>query len=107
MHDKERRKRAQENSKTLQHIVETTVFLGAQGLPFRGHRENDPSKNPENILACLNLLKKSNLYLEKHLGKKKQKGSRTMTFWKIQEELIKLIGRRLHIQREKGLFENL
>ena len=51
MHDKERRKRAQENSKTLQHIVETTVFLGAQRLPFQGHRENDPSKNPGNI--CL------------------------------------------------------
>ena len=78
-------------------ITRSVVFLGTQGLPFRGHDESleNDQKNPGNFLASLQLLKQYDKNLENNLKKKSSsKGSVTMTSHKVQDELISIIGKK-------------
>ena len=43
-------------SRMLQHHVDATVFLAAQGLAFRGHDESQASSNRGNFIELLDLL---------------------------------------------------
>jgi hypothetical protein len=48
--DNEHKKQALENRNYLKEIIRSIIFLAKQGLPFRGHRENDESANKGNLL---------------------------------------------------------
>ena len=60
-------KEVQLNRKNLATIISATFFLAKQGLPFRGHDENDKTKNNGNFLELLNLLAEDNIELKKHM----------------------------------------
>ena len=94
---KEIKERAIKNTEILKGITRSVVFLGTQGLPFRGHDESleNDQKNPGNFLASLQLLKQYDKNLENNLKKKSSsKGSVTMTSHKVQDELISIIGKK-------------
>lgn len=48
----------------LKRIVAVTSFLGKQGIPLRGHDEQDPTHNPGNFLECMQLLKQFDPFLQ-------------------------------------------
>ncbi|CAF4636014.1 unnamed protein product [Rotaria sp. Silwood1] len=48
--DNEHKKQTLENRNYLKEIIRSIIFLAKQGLPFRGHREDDESKNKGNLL---------------------------------------------------------
>ena len=49
-------------------IIKVEVFLAKQGLPLRGHEENESSSNKENFLKLLDLLSETDTDLRDHLG---------------------------------------
>uniref|UniRef100_A0A3Q2TPK1 THAP-type domain-containing protein n=1 Tax=Fundulus heteroclitus TaxID=8078 RepID=A0A3Q2TPK1_FUNHE len=55
-----------ERRQYLKRIVGVTTFLGKQGIPFRGHDEQDTSHNPGNFLECMQLLKEFDPFLQKY-----------------------------------------
>ncbi|XP_061923369.1 uncharacterized protein LOC133663136 [Entelurus aequoreus] len=55
-----------ERREYLRQIVAVTSMLGRQGLPFRGHDEGRDSTNRGNCLACMELLKEFDPFLQKH-----------------------------------------
>lgn len=55
-----------ERRQYLQRIVGVTTFLGKQGIPFRGHDEQEASQNPGNFLECMKLLKQFDPFLQKY-----------------------------------------
>uniref|UniRef100_A0A1A7Z5R3 DUF4371 domain-containing protein n=1 Tax=Iconisemion striatum TaxID=60296 RepID=A0A1A7Z5R3_9TELE len=55
-----------ERREYLRRIVAVTSMLGRQGLPFHGHDEGEDSPNRGNFLACIELLKEFELFLQKH-----------------------------------------
>ncbi|KAL4007591.1 hypothetical protein ACER0C_001443 [Sarotherodon galilaeus] len=55
-----------ERREYLRRIVAVTSMLGRQGLPFRGHDEGEDSPNRGNFLACMELLKEFDPFLQKH-----------------------------------------
>lgn len=55
-------------------VINVLKLIGKQGLPFRGSIESaftldDENNNHENFLEIINLLKKYDVLLEKHLEK--------------------------------------
>lgn len=61
------------NRQVMKRIVDTIIFLGKQGLAFRGHREclNHPALNTGNFLEALKYLSKYDSTTENHLEKAK------------------------------------
>lgn len=55
-----------ERTKCLRRIVAVTSMLVTQGLPIRGHDESRDGTNRGNFLACLELLKEFDPFLQKH-----------------------------------------
>ncbi len=55
-----------ERRQYLGRVVGVTTFLGKQGISFRGHDEQDASRNPGNFLECMKLLKKFDPFLQKY-----------------------------------------
>ena len=56
--DQQRKTQVNKNRAALKSIISSVVFLGVQGLPFRGHRDdmkmlNDPAHNPGNFQSLL------------------------------------------------------
>ncbi len=47
-------------------VVGVTKFLGKQGISFRGHDEQDASRDPGNFLECMKLLRKFDPFLQKY-----------------------------------------
>ena len=93
----ERSKHAAKNRLKLQSIAETVIFLGRQGLSFRGHRddssavEEDPYSNHGNFLALLQFrIKAGDRVLEDHL--KTAAGNVLYTSKTTQNELISICG---------------
>ena len=56
----QRKKEVDENRRYLINIIETLIFLGRQGISFRGHRENSVSLNKGNFLELLAFRAKDN-----------------------------------------------
>lgn len=55
-----------ERREYLRRTVAVTSMLGRQGLPFRGHDEGEDSTNRGNFLACMELLKEFDPFLQTH-----------------------------------------
>lgn len=53
-----------ERRQYLHRIVAVTSFLGKQGIPFRGHDEQESSENPGNFIECMTLLKQFDPFLQ-------------------------------------------
>ena len=56
----------------LKRLLDVTMFLAKQNLPFRGHRENMLSENKGNFLQLIELLSKYDPVLREHLIKLEQ-----------------------------------
>ncbi|KAL2094475.1 hypothetical protein ACEWY4_009197 [Coilia grayii] len=50
----------------LKRIVAVTSMLGAQGLPFRGNDESIESTDRGNFVACMELVRKFDPFMQKH-----------------------------------------
>ncbi|KAL2094480.1 hypothetical protein ACEWY4_009199 [Coilia grayii] len=50
----------------LKRIVAITSMLGAQGLPFRGNDDSIESTNRGNFVACMELVRKFDPFMQKH-----------------------------------------
>lgn len=101
------REKREKNTEVLHTLVDSVLYLAIQGLPFRGHDESlkDDSKNPGNFLRLLNLLKKYDTNLNESISlKSKKKGAKEMTSWKIQNEIIDVVGKKNINQQFKRLF---
>ena len=101
------REKREKNTKVLHTLVDSVLYLAIQGLPLRGHDESlkDDSKNPGNFLCLLNLLKKYDTNLNESISlKSKKKGAKEMTSWKIQNEIIDVVGKKNINQQFKKLF---
>uniref|UniRef100_A0A452GX58 DUF4371 domain-containing protein n=1 Tax=Gopherus agassizii TaxID=38772 RepID=A0A452GX58_9SAUR len=65
------RKEREKNRMILRRIIDAVLFLGIQGLAFRGHCEyrglGSPSTNEGNFLELIKLLAKNDTLLEQHL----------------------------------------
>ena len=60
------------NRNIMKRVVDTVVYLGKQGLAFRGHRESltdGPEVNKGNFLESLNYLSAYDVTIENHLEK--------------------------------------
>jgi hypothetical protein len=51
----------------LTRLIDVTVHLAKQELPFRGHNETQDSSNRGNYIETLNLLAKHDTVLDAHL----------------------------------------
>ena len=89
---KQLREKRSENTKVLSIIIDAVLYLSKQGLALRG--SSGEGKNPGNFLALLETLSIENEIIKKHL-KKPLKKNATMTSWKIQNELLDVIGREI------------
>ncbi|KAM9119888.1 zinc finger MYM-type protein 1-like isoform 2-T2 [Pangshura tecta] len=91
------RKEIEKNRMILRRIIDAVLFLGIQGLAFRGHREyrglGSPSTNEGNFLALIKLLAKSDTLLEQHL----LRSDRNATYLSpdIQNDLIQSLSAEL------------
>ena len=73
-------------------IVRAFLFLGKQGLPFRGDNEDlNITKNPGNFLALLKCFSVSDSILFDHLNKPRAKNA-TYISSRSQNEIINVIG---------------
>ena len=91
-------KQLEENQKVIESLFKCVMFLGKQGLPFRGHRDDDiewedPSDeeaNLGNFIALVRFRAETDSVLKKHLEnapKNAQYTSKT-----IQNQLIDIVG---------------
>ena len=78
-------------------IIDTVLFLSQQGLPFRGHREQQgrgsSDLNEGNFLELLKLLSKYDSILADHLAFSKR--NETYLSHQIQDELIRALADQL------------
>ncbi|CAF0940276.1 unnamed protein product [Adineta steineri] len=81
----EHKKKTLENRNYLKEIIRTIIFLAKQGLPFRGHREDNESLNKGNLLELLELRSLDNELIKKKLSILKY------THHSIQNELLLII----------------
>lgn len=56
----------------LHRLLDITLFLAKQNLPFRGHRESESSLNKGNFLELVEMLSKYDAVLKEHLMRLKQ-----------------------------------
>ena len=82
-----------DNKHVLRQIVQAIIFLGKQGLPLRGDKEDisDSTKNPGNFLALLKMLSNNDPLLFRHLHAPRAKNA-TYLSPRIQNEVISIIG---------------
>ena len=87
------KKEIEKNRIILESIIDAVLYLGKQGLAFRGHRESqglgDPTLNEGNFLELIKLLSKKDDLLKQHLIF----GDRNATYLSpdMQNDLIKSI----------------
>ena len=66
----------EKNRKVVKRLMDITLYLAKQGIPFRGHREyaglGAPSVNEGNFLELLKLMARYDSILENHLNEKKK-----------------------------------
>ena len=83
------KKTVEENRQYLKAIIDTIIFLGKQGISFRGHRENDESLNKGNFLELLTFRSKDNSLISRFFANKEK--FVTYTSHNIQNELLDII----------------
>ena len=85
-------KQLNENKHILHQIVRAILYLGKQGLPFRGDVKNlSLPHNPGNFLALLKVFAENDEILKKHLTTPKAKNA-TYLSPRSQNEIINVIG---------------
>jgi len=86
--DEKKRETIRENRNILKRLIDGTVLLAKQELPFRGHDESETSNSKGNFVEILGLLRQYDSLLDSHLSAKKAfKGTSSH----IQNDLIKSI----------------
>ena len=101
--NKIRVKEEEERMIMLNGVISVTKLLAQQGLPFRGHREeedlNQPDENHGNFLECVDLLGQHNFVIQKKMEKMKQsqalhsgRGTTTLVSKTTQNEIIEILG---------------
>jgi len=86
--DEKKRETIRENRNILKRLIDGTVLLAKQELPFRGHDESETSNSKGNFVEILGLLRQYDSLLDSHLSAKKAfKGTSS----DIQNDLIKSI----------------
>ena len=90
---KSERQQVERNRQIVRRLVDATLFLGRQGLPFRGHREfaglGAPDINEGNFLELLKLLARYDAITEQHLSS--SAGHVSYLSHQTQNELISAI----------------
>ena len=98
--DKARMQLLERNKSLSKAVFETVKVLGAQGMPFRGHREhlNDNSVNKGNFLTLMDLLAKYDPKLEEALNQIKSvqanpdtRNQCTLTSNNTQNQIIDIV----------------
>lgn len=91
MLDARRKQNIIKNREILSYIIETVLFLGRQGIAFRGHREDihSCSGNNGNFLELIKLISKYDPVLAQHISSRKKT---TYLSPEIQNQLIHIIG---------------
>ncbi|XP_025410974.1 zinc finger MYM-type protein 1-like isoform X1 [Sipha flava] len=74
------------NRQYIKCLIDIVIFLGRQGLPFRGHRENEDALNKGNFKELCLLFSKHHIEFEK----KYIFNSTNHTSWAIQNDLINI-----------------
>lgn len=81
----------------LKCIVAVTTFLGKQSIAFRGHNEQDDSRNSGNFLECIKLLIQFDPFLQKYTPQK----NTTYLSHPSQNEMITSIAQEITIHVTK------
>ena len=90
--DSERRMRVEKNRTMMKRLIEITVCLAKQGLPFRGHREDisEDEGNEGNFLALAELISKYDETLAVHItsvrAEKRKRNAKTRVKLKGQRK---------------------
>jgi len=93
------RRQVEKNREVLKRIIDVTLFLAKQGLPFRGHREHScssdggTSRNTGNFRELLSLLAKYDSTLDSHL--KFEKRNELYSSHDVQNDLIQSLATEL------------
>ena len=93
----QRQQNKNKNTELLTGCIYVTKLLGTQGMAFRGHRESfdldNPHANNGNFLETMDMLGNySDVIHENIYIRKEKKGAITMMSWKVQNDLINIIG---------------
>ncbi|XP_060846142.1 zinc finger MYM-type protein 1-like [Rhopalosiphum padi] len=70
--DSNHNKVVKENREYIKCLLETILYCAYQGIPIRGHRENEDSENMGNFLELMKLRAKDNNILERYFLKKEK-----------------------------------
>lgn len=89
--NKQKQENIKRNREVLSHIVKVVLWLGRQGIAYRGHRENlaDDSANRGNFLELISLLSQYDDKLAHHVEHCKKTSYMSP---KIQNQIINIIG---------------
>ena len=90
---KERDERIKNNTKVIKSLLDCVIFLGKQGLPYRGHRDDRTCEdvvNAGNFMELVYFRAKTDAILAKHL--KNAPRNATYLSKTIQNELIQVVG---------------
>ena len=88
--DSNRRNEVRENRAHVKSLIEAASFLGRQGLPFRGHDEDDDAQNKGNFLELLDVMKN-----DKDMMSKDQRRYGHYSSPEAQNDMIKVIGEKI------------
>lgn len=94
------RRRVEKNREVLKRMIDVTLFLAKQGLPFRGHREHSclsdgSSKSTGNFRELLSLLAKYDSTLDNHL--KFEKRNELYLSHDVQNDVIQSLASELSL----------
>ncbi|XP_060845501.1 zinc finger MYM-type protein 1-like [Rhopalosiphum padi] len=70
--DSNHNKVVKENREYIKCLLETILYCAYQGIPIRGHRENEDSENMGNFLELMKLRAKDNNILDRYFLKKEK-----------------------------------
>ncbi|KAL4142042.1 hypothetical protein QTP88_004574 [Uroleucon formosanum] len=84
-----RKKEKEHNRNVLKRLIDLSLFLAKNGLPFRGHRENFSYKTPNQglFIELVKLVSKYDAVLAKHLAESNK--NETYLSHMIQNDIIK------------------
>lgn len=93
----QRQQNKDKNTELLTGCIYVTKLLGTQGMAFRGHRESfdpdNPHANNGNFLETMDMLGNYSDVIHENINiRKEKKGAITMMSWKVQNDLINIIG---------------
>ncbi|XP_022170796.1 zinc finger MYM-type protein 1-like, partial [Myzus persicae] len=92
--DSNHKKVVKENREYIKCLLETLLYCAYQGIPIRGHRENEDSENMGNFLELMKLRAKDNNILDRYFLQKEKSfryvtGTHTNEFISLMAAFVK------------------